>query len=119
MKDFNKVQIDYNYYKKAVDSLADQIKDNGRSYDAIYPIPRGGYFTAIQLSQLLNIRIECDIRKITPKTLVVDDICDSGKTIESFKNYDTAVAFVKVRSSDIRSDDKVTFYGSIVRDRDW
>ena len=50
MKDFNKVQIDYNYYKKAVDSLAEQIKDDGRSYDAIYPIPRGGYFTAIQLS---------------------------------------------------------------------
>ena len=115
----NKVQIDYNYYKKAVNWLAKQIKDKGRSYDAIYPIPRGGYFTAIQLSELLGIRIECDIRKITPNTLVVNDICDSGKTIESFKNYDTAVAFVKVRSSDIRPDNKVTFYGSIVPDRDY
>ena len=114
MKDSNKVQIDYNYYKKAVNWLADQIKDKGRSYDAIYPIPRGGYFTAIQLSQLLNIRIECDIRKITPNTLVVDDICDSGKTIEGFSNYDTAVTFVKERSKD-----KVSFYGGIVDANDW
>ena len=114
MKDSNKVQIDYNYYKKAVNWLADHIKDKGRSYDAIYPIPRGGYFTAIQLSQLLNIRIECDIRKITPNTLVVDDICDSGKTIEGFSNYDTAVTFVKERSKD-----KVSFCGVIVDANDW
>lgn len=114
MKYSNKVQIDYNYYKKAVNWLTLQIKDKGRSYDAIYPIPRGGYFTAIQLSELLGIRIECDIRKITPKTLVVNDICDSGKTIESFKNYDTAVAFVKEHSKD-----KVSFYGGIVVTDDW
>lgn len=114
MKDSNKVQIDYNYYKKAVNWLAQHIKDEGRSYDAIYPIPRGGYFTAIQLSQILDVRIECDIRKITPKTLVVDDICDSGKTIEGFSNYDTAVTFVKERSKD-----KVSFWGGIVSANDW
>lgn len=114
MKDFNKVQIDYAYYKTAVGAMAEQIINKGRSYDAIYPIPRGGYFIAIQLSQLLGIRIECDIRKITPKTLVVDDICDSGKTIEGFSNYDAAVAFAKERSKD-----KASFCGGIVGDNDW
>ena len=114
MKDSNKVKIDYNYYKCAVEAMAEQIKDKGRSYDAIYPIPRGGYFTAIQLSQLLGIRIECDIRKTTSKTLVVDDICDSGKTIKGFSNNDTAVTFVKERSKD-----KVSFCGGIVDDNDW
>ena len=114
MKDSNKVKIDYNYYKCAVEAMAEQIKNKGRSYDAIYPIPRGGYFTAIQLSQMLGVRIECDIRKITPKTLVVDDICDSGKGIEGFGNYETAVTFVKERSKD-----KVSFYGGIVNANDW
>lgn len=88
MKDSNKVKIDYDCYKVTIAALAEEVKKKGRKYDAIYPIPRGGYFTAIQLSQLLGIRIECDERKITDYTLVVDDICDSGKTIEKFSVVD-------------------------------
>lgn len=109
MKDSNKVKIDYDCYKVTIAALAEEIKKKGRKYDAIYPIPRGGYFTAIQLSQLLGIRIECDERKITDYTLVVDDICDSGKTIEKFSRCDIAVAFVKERSRT-----KVDYFGRII-----
>lgn len=110
----NKVKITYDCYKVAIAEIARQIKKKERCYKSIYPIPRGGYFTAIELSRLLNTPIECDKANIDHTTLVVDDICDSGKTIKEFDGYDTAVAFVKERSLN-----KVSFSGRIVPENDW
>lgn len=110
----NKVKITYDCYKVAIAEIARQIKKKERCYKSIYPIPRGGYFTAIELSRLLNTPIECDKANIDHTTLVVDDICDSGKTIKEFDSYDTAVAFVKERSLN-----KVSFSGGIVPENDW
>lgn len=110
----NKEKITYDCYKVAIAEIARQIKEKKRCYKSIYPIPRGGYFTAIELSRLLNTPIECDKANIDHTTLVVDDICDSGKTIKAFGGYDTAVAFVKERSLN-----KVSFYGGIVPENDW
>lgn len=110
----NKVKITYDCYKVAIAEIARQIKKKERCYKSIYPIPRGGYFTAIELSRLLNTPIECDKANIDHTTLVVDDICDSGKTIKEFDGYDTAVAFVKERSLN-----KVSFFGRIVPENDW
>lgn len=110
----NKEKITYDCYKVAIAEIARQIKEKKRCYKSIYPIPRGGYFTAIELSRLLNTPIECDKANIDHTTLVVDDICDSGKTIKEFDGYDTAVAFVKERSLN-----KVSFFGGIVPENDW
>lgn len=110
----NKEKITYDRYKVAIAEIARQIKEKKRCYKSIYPIPRGGYFTAIELSRLLNTPIECDKANIDHTTLVVDDICDSGKTIKEFDGYDTAVAFVKERSLN-----KVSFSGRIVQENDW
>lgn len=110
----NKVKITYDRYKVAIAEIARQIKEKKRCYKSIYPIPRGGYFTAIELSRLLNTPIECDKANIDHTTLVVDDICDSGKTIKEFDGYDTAVAFVKERSLN-----KVSFSGEIVPENNW
>lgn len=110
----NKVKITYDCYKVAIAEIARQIKEKKRCYKSIYPIPRGGYFTAIELSRLLNTPIECDKANIDYSTLVVDDICDSGRTIEEFDGYDTAVAFAKERSLE-----KVSFCGRIVSENDW
>lgn len=110
----NKVKITYDCYKVVIAEIARQIKKKERCYKSIYPIPRGGYFTAIELSRLLNTPIECDKANIDHTTLVVDDICDSGKTIKEFDGYDTAVAFVKERSLN-----KVSFFGRIVPENDW
>lgn len=110
----NKEKITYDCYKVAIAKIARQIKEKKRCYKSIYPIPRGGYFTAIELSRLLNTPIECDKANIDHTTLVVDDICDSGKTIKEFDGYDTAVAFVKERSLN-----KVSFSGGIVPENYW
>lgn len=114
MNDSNKVKIDYAGYKAAVTALVEQVRDGGRKYSSIYPIPRGGYFAAIELGKLLNIPVECDKSKIDSDTLIVDDICDSGRTIEAFNGYDTAAVYVKLHSQH-----KVTFCGCIIPENDW
>lgn len=114
MNSSNRVKITYNGYKAAAEEIARQIKETKRTYKRIYPIPRGGYIIAIQLSRLLCIPIECDKDNIDHTALVVDDICDSGKTIEEFKDFDTAVAYAKKRSLN-----KVRYCGGIVNENDW
>ena len=50
----------------------------------IYGIPRGGLAVAILLSYRMNIPLVLDKRKIGRNTLIVDDIADSGKTLQRF-----------------------------------
>jgi len=62
----------------------------------IYGIPRGGLVVAVQLSHLLNIPLT---NKPNPNdTLIVDDICDSGKTLEKYKDYNTATLYYNLEA---------------------
>src|SRR5574344_473456 len=97
--------MNYKEYDKAIDILAKRIADSGVHYVAIYPIPRGGYYPAIELSKILNLPIVTS-DDITSDILVVDDICDSGKTVEKFPDNDKAVVFCRERSKD-----KVNYIG--------
>lgn len=76
--------------------LSDKIKRtiNGKPgyYDGIVPIPRGGRPVAERLSELLNLPI---LTHHTKKSLVVDDVIDSGKTIGDYHNCHRAVLLVK------------------------
>ena len=60
--------------------------------DSIYGIPRGGMVVAVRLSHLTGLPV---VPKPDKKTLVVDDICDSGITLKKFddKNYITATLY--------------------------
>ena len=64
MNSSNRVKITYNAYKAAAEEIARQIRESKCRYKKIYPIPRGGYIIAIQLSRLLCIPIECDKEEI-------------------------------------------------------
>lgn len=110
----NKIKISYYDYIKACVSLADAVINSGKSYSSVYPIPRGGYFTAIELSKHLDLPIVYDKEHITENTLVVDDITDSGKALAAFSNNDTAVAFCKHRSMSFS-----TFVGQEIADSAW
>lgn len=47
----------------------------------IYGIQRGGLVVAVSLSHKLNLPIILEKRRITKKTIIVDDIIDSGNTM--------------------------------------
>jgi len=60
----------------------------------VYGIPRGGIVPAVKLSNLLNIPVILNKGQITENTLVVDDICDSGKTLNRFRKEKKGGLFI-------------------------
>jgi hypoxanthine phosphoribosyltransferase len=67
-----------------IDDLANKIKEKGKVYDDIYAVPRGGLIPAACLAHRLSITsVSTNIDDINMNTLIVDDIADSGDTLNS------------------------------------
>ena len=66
-------------------------------YDSIFPVIRGGVYPAIELSDRAILPIVWE--EPNKKSLVVDDICDSGQTAKRFldQGFDVATLFHKGR----------------------
>jgi len=86
------VNIDYGTLQNDILKLSKLI--DYRKYNNIYAIPRGGVPIGIALSGILNLPLS---DTVNPNTLVVDDLIDSGKTLEKCTN-DTAVLYRKKHS---------------------
>ena len=84
--------------ERYVIKIANSIKRSGKKYSSIYGIPRGGLIPAVLLSHKLNLPL-ADELKNDKKMLIVDDISDSGKTLEKIKaknnKNDIATIFVR------------------------
>lgn len=93
-----KKNLTYEEYQRQSIILADKCISDKTLFDGIYPIPRGGYIPAIIIAKRLQLPIIFDKQSITPNTLIVDDISDSGSTLLNFPKNKTAVVFVKPRS---------------------
>ena len=81
--------------------LADKI--DGSAYDAIHPIPAGGIAIGVTMANELGIEKILSVEEYKnylhqDRVLVVDDLVDSGKTLERYKNSDCAVLYKKPHS---------------------
>ena len=85
----NKHYIDWDEINALVFRLKCKI---GLEFKNIYGLPRGGLIPAVILSHQLGIpMVKGDIG---PDTLIVDDICDSGETLDKLvKKYQTLYSF--------------------------
>lgn len=81
-------------FDRAVSLLAASLE--GRSFTGIYGFPRGGLPLAVALSHRLDLPLLPDI---TTGCLVVDDICDSGRTLLSAMKHQPAGFAVWVAKS--------------------
>lgn len=92
--DYHTKEFDYNYFMFQVElkKLKNHFEKSNKKYSSIYAIPRGGLILGVYLSHMLNIPL---VRVIEPNTLVVDDICDTGSTLEQFPNNDKVVLISK------------------------
>lgn len=90
-----------------VDLLIEKFSIN--QYRFVYGPPRGGSVLSAFISYKNPLIYLHDFDKAIPKKdiIIVDDICDTGKTLKPFieKGYTTACLFYKPRS-----DVKPTFY---------
>lgn len=67
-------------------------KINREKYSNLYPVMKNGLPVAERLSGYIDLPISYQLKK---NSLVVDDLIDSGKTLDQFPDNDKAVLFVK------------------------
>ena len=93
----NKHYVDWEEINALVFRLFHKIITNSSLFndleiENIYGLPRGGLIPAVMLSHQLGIPMAKG--DIGPNTLIVDDICDSGKTLDKFvEKHQTLYSF--------------------------
>ena len=78
-------------FDKSVDYIANQCKKV--NFSGIYGVPRGGLCLAVALSHKLNVKL---FKKPLKNSLIVDDVYETGITLNNFKNIEGAYFFVLV-----------------------
>ena len=76
-------------FDKSVDYIANKCKF--LEFSGIYGVPRGGLCLAVALSHKLKIKL---ISEPIKDSLIVDDVYETGITLNSFKNIEGAMFFV-------------------------
>ena len=84
-----KTYFAWSEFDKSVDYIANRCKF--LKFSGIYGIPRGGLCLAVALSHKLNIKL---ISEPAKNSLIVDDVYETGHTLNSLKNVDGAMFFV-------------------------
>ncbi len=85
IKKQNKSFLSWNDIEVLVKKLCDKILISNLEIKDIWGLPRGGLIPAVMVSHNLNIPITKST--ISPTTLIIDDICDSGVTFDKYYNY--------------------------------
>ena len=76
-------------FDKSVEQIANRCRF--KEFSGIYGVPRGGLCPAVALSHKLNIKL---ISEPIKNSLIVDDIYETGLTLDSFKDIEGATFFV-------------------------
>ena len=79
----------WNDFDKSVEHIAN--KCNFLEFSGIYGIPRGGLCLAVALSHKLKINL---ISEPIKNSLIVDDVYETGITLNTFKDIEGAMFFV-------------------------
>ena len=76
-------------FDKSVEHIANKCKLS--DFSGIYGVPRGGLCLAVSLSHKLKINLLSEPIK---NSLIVDDVYETGITLNTFKNIEGAMFFV-------------------------
>jgi len=120
----NKTFISWSEINELLDVIQKQIKDSGEKFEMIAGVTRGGLVPAVMLSHRLDlpmmaITTEDAILPISlaKKTLIVDEIYDTGKTIKSLKQVNPMTQFAVLYHN--VGLDQLEFYGKKMRLDNW
>ena len=83
----DKRYLSWNDIDRAINRLVASINSSETKLEAVGGLPRGGLIPAVLLSHRLNIPFvsQANIAGVSGNILIVDDICDSGRTLKRFK----------------------------------
>lgn len=95
LKIANKIYLSWDDIDQAVEEICLQILKSGKQIKSISGVARGGYIPAVMISHRLNIPYAT---RLTPTTLLVDDISDTGTTLNKSIAVHTATLHYKPTS---------------------
>ena len=96
LKADNKIYLSWDDVDDLVNELCEKIPFNLPLIDSVHGIPRGGLIPAVLISHKLGLPY---VNAVGPNTLVIDDICDSGYTLDTGPGVYTAVLHYKPHTS--------------------
>ncbi len=79
----------------AVNSIAAHCRDG--EYSGVFGIPRGGLVLAVTLSHRLNLPL---LPSAEPGCLLVDDVYETGLTLEPYRHLENCTAMVWVSKAE-------------------
>ena len=82
-------ELTWNEFNDCVQKITELLKE--KKIQGVYGFPRGGLCLAVAISHSLNVPL---LDKPEPNSLIVDDIYDSGKTINSIREIKNIEVFV-------------------------
>lgn len=103
-------------YEKAIVKAAEKVAAGKTRFANVFGIPRGGHYPAAIVARTLGIPQIFDPAKIRRgRTLLVDDLVDSGRTRDDWKKR-TGCSFLAVY---VVSDGDADFFGAKKKPGDW
>ncbi len=94
----NKIYVGWNEIEELVDNLCYQIRQKHPEIKYVHGLKIGGLIPAVMISHTLGLEY-VDTPQHHDNCLIVDDICDSGVTLQKWKEYITAVLHYKPHTS--------------------
>ena len=96
LKTDNKIFLSWDDVENSVNDLCNKIRHDQPNIDSVHGIARGGLIPAVLISHKLGLPY---VGLVGPNTLVVDDICDTGVTLDKGPGVYTAVLHYKPHTS--------------------
>jgi hypoxanthine phosphoribosyltransferase len=97
METISKHYMSWTEFEYLIEKLIYQIQSSDYKYNLIYGCPRGGLIPAVVLSHRLGISLTQDYINVGHlNVLIIDDICDTGKTISEYVGYHSATLHYKL-----------------------
>jgi hypoxanthine phosphoribosyltransferase len=97
----------YQQFDNDCQKIVKWVKKNKLKFRNVYGLPRGGLVLAVKLSHLLDIPLLIHRVAVNQNTLVVDDISDTGDTLQLLKDTNRAFKKCKVVTLFIHKNTKV------------
>lgn len=96
IKSGNKIILSWENIGSMVNKMCQLIQRDYPNIDSIHGIKRGGLIPSVMVSHQLNLPWT---HEIFPNTLVIDDISDSGETLQKYAGVYTATLYYKPHTS--------------------
>lgn len=90
--DNKKVKLTWDDIGRLTDDLVLKIQESGNKFTSVFGVPRGGIHVAQEIARRFRLPL---VTEPELTSLVVDDIFETGNTLNKYSAFDTATLFLK------------------------